>query len=65
MLLVMLIDYSLSHNDLQKIGEKYPKLVDYRESVFLTAIEARVRVETCLLILADQNEQILAREDLM
>lgn len=65
MLVGMLIDYTLKSNELNLLEEKYPKLADYKESLFMAAIEPRIRVETCLLVLASVNEFTHTRPDLM
>ena len=65
MLVAMLIDFTLKSNDLSVIQDTYPKLADYKESLFIAQIEPRIRVETCLLVLASVNEFTQARPDLM
>ena len=59
------IHFSLVSNDINLIPEKFPRLKNYKDSVFFTKTTAQIRVETCILVLANLFYLITDREDLL
>jgi len=63
-MLLQIIDYSLVGGEITAIPEKFPRLVDYQESAFLTQTNPLIRLETCLLTLSSISYLVSRRDDL-
>ena len=64
-MLLQIIDFGLVGGEIAAIPEKFPRLVDYQESLFLTQTNPLIRLETCLLILSSINYLVSRRDDLL
>jgi len=59
------LEYSFHSNDINDIPTQFPKLAEYKDSAIISGIQPKVRVETCLLVLAGVHQYIISRKDLV
>jgi len=62
---LQVIHFSLVSDQVNDIPEKFPRLKQYKDTVFFVKTNAQIRVDTCILVLADIANQTQEREDLM
>lgn len=62
---IAIIDYSVQYNTAEVIPEKYATLNEYKDSLFISKTDVRIRIETCLVVLCNISYLISKRKDLM